>query len=47
MFQGGGFSSEEKRRLEAKITQLEEEIDEEQSNLEISLDKQRKAQLQV
>ncbi|GMT07362.1 hypothetical protein PENTCL1PPCAC_29536, partial [Pristionchus entomophagus] len=44
---GGGFSSEEKRRLEAKITQLEEEIDEEQSNLEISLDKQRKAQLQV
>ncbi|GMR60861.1 hypothetical protein PMAYCL1PPCAC_31056 [Pristionchus mayeri] len=44
---GGGFSSEEKRRLETKITQLEEEIDEEQSNLEISLDKQRKAQLQV
>ncbi|GMT36237.1 hypothetical protein PFISCL1PPCAC_27534, partial [Pristionchus fissidentatus] len=44
---GGGFSSEEKRRLEAKIAQLEEEIDEEQGNLELSLDKQRKAQLQV
>ena len=45
--QSGGLSLDEKRKLEAKITQLEEELDDEQGNYEISLDKQRKAQLQV
>ncbi|CAI5456207.1 unnamed protein product [Caenorhabditis angaria] len=44
---GGGVSSEEKRRLEAKIAQLEEELEEEQSNCEVAIDKQRKAQLQL
>ncbi|CAB3399757.1 unnamed protein product [Caenorhabditis bovis] len=44
---GGGISTEEKRRLEAKIAQLEEELEEEQSNCEIAIDKQRKAQLQL
>ena len=45
--QGGGISSEEKRRLEAKIAQLEEELEEEQSNSEVAMDKMRKAQMQV
>lgn len=44
---GGGISSEEKRRLEAKIAQLEEELEEEQSNCELAIDKQRKAQVQL
>ncbi|MFH4974130.1 hypothetical protein AB6A40_000839 [Gnathostoma spinigerum] len=44
---GGGISSDEKRRLEAKIVALEEEIEEEQSSSELALDKLRKAQLQV
>ncbi|CAD6193083.1 unnamed protein product [Caenorhabditis auriculariae] len=44
---GGSISSDEKRRLEAKIAQLEEELEEEQSNSEIAIDKQRKAQLQL
>ncbi|ULT80563.1 hypothetical protein L3Y34_010855 [Caenorhabditis briggsae] len=44
---GGGISSEEKRRLEAKISQLEEELEEEQSNCELAIDKQRKAQVQL
>uniref|UniRef100_A0A915C4B4 Myosin heavy chain n=1 Tax=Parascaris univalens TaxID=6257 RepID=A0A915C4B4_PARUN len=44
---GGGMNAEEKRRLESKIAALEEEIEEEQSNTELALDKQRKAQLQV
>uniref|UniRef100_A0A914UV07 Myosin tail domain-containing protein n=1 Tax=Plectus sambesii TaxID=2011161 RepID=A0A914UV07_9BILA len=43
----GVLSSEERRRLEARIAQLEEELEEEQSNMEVALDKQRKAQLQV
>lgn len=38
---------DEKRRLEARIQQLEEELEEEQSNSEILMDKARKAQGQV
>ncbi|EPB80897.1 myosin head [Ancylostoma ceylanicum] len=44
---GGSFSSEEKRRLEQKLAQLEEELEEEQNNAEIAIDKQRKAQQQL
>uniref|UniRef100_A0A8R1I4E6 Uncharacterized protein n=1 Tax=Caenorhabditis japonica TaxID=281687 RepID=A0A8R1I4E6_CAEJA len=44
---GGGISTEEKRRLEAKIGQLEEELEEEQNNCEVAIDKQRKAQVQL
>lgn len=38
---------EDKRRLELRIAQLEEELEEEQSNLEIFADKARKNGLQV
>lgn len=38
---------EEKRRLEARIAQLEEEVDEEQGNAEIANDRARKSALQV
>ena len=38
---------DEKRRLEARITALEEELEEEQSNSEILMDKARKAQLAI
>lgn len=38
---------DEKRRLEGRIQQLEEELEEEQSNTEILMDKARKAQSQV
>ncbi|KAL6109418.1 uncharacterized protein ACO6RY_12550 [Pungitius sinensis] len=38
---------EEKRRLEARVTQLEEELEEEQSNSELLADRQRKSTLQV
>lgn len=38
---------DEKRRLEARIATLEEELEEEQSNNEIFADKARKAQLTV
>uniref|UniRef100_A0A3Q4G4C6 Myosin, heavy chain 10, non-muscle n=1 Tax=Neolamprologus brichardi TaxID=32507 RepID=A0A3Q4G4C6_NEOBR len=38
---------EEKRRLEARITQLEEELEEEQGNMELLNDRFRKANLQV
>ncbi|CAJ0583352.1 unnamed protein product, partial [Mesorhabditis spiculigera] len=44
---GGSITSDEKRRLEAKIQQLEHDIDEEQSSSEIAMDKMRRAQLQV
>lgn len=44
---GGGLNIEERRRLEAKIAALEEEVEEEQSMAELALDKQKKAQLQV
>ncbi|PIO77322.1 myosin head [Teladorsagia circumcincta] len=44
---GGTFSSEEKRRMEQKLAQLEEELEEEQNNAEIAIDKQRKAQQQI
>ncbi len=38
---------EEKRRFEARITQLEEELEEEQSNAELIAERQRKSTLQV
>ncbi len=38
---------EEKRRLEARISQLEEEFEEEQSNAELLAERQRKNTLQV
>lgn len=38
---------DDKRRLEARIAQLEEELDEEQGNSEIMADRARKSQLQV
>ena len=39
--------SDEKRRLEARIAQLEEDLDEEQGNIEILNDRIRKSVLQV
>ncbi|XP_027142912.1 myosin heavy chain, embryonic smooth muscle isoform [Larimichthys crocea] len=38
---------EEKRRLEARVSQLEEELEEEQSNSELIAERQRKTALQV
>lgn len=38
---------DEKRRLEARIATLEEELEEEQSNNEILVDRARKAQMSV
>lgn len=38
---------DEKRRLEARIASLEEELEEEQSNSEMLMDKARKAQLTI
>ena len=38
---------EEKRRLEARIAQLEEELEEEQGNTELVTDRLKKANLQV
>ena len=38
---------EEKRRLEARIVQLEEEVEEEQSSAEITNERARKMALQV
>lgn len=38
---------EEKRRLEGRIAQLEEELEEEQSNTELVNDRLKKANLQV
>ena len=43
----GDMSAEEKRRFEVKIASLEEELEEVQSNCEVALDKQTKAQSQV
>lgn len=39
--------ADEKRRLEAKISHLEEELEEEQSNMEIINDRLRKSTQQV
>ncbi len=39
--------SEEKRRLEARVSQLEEELEEEQNNSELIGERQRKSALQV
>jgi myosin protein heavy chain len=38
---------DEKRRLEARIATLEEELEEEQSNSEILMDRSRKAQMSI
>lgn len=38
---------DEKRRLEARIAQLEEELEEEQSNMELLNDRFRKTAIQV
>jgi cell division septum initiation protein DivIVA len=42
-----GTLLEEKRRLEARIAQLEEELDEEQNNAELNADRARKTAAQV
>jgi myosin heavy chain 9/10/11/14 len=42
-----GTLLEEKRRLEARIAQLEEELDEEQNNAELNADRARKSAAQV
>lgn len=42
-----GFTNEDRRRLEARVAQLEEELEEEQTSAELTLDRHRKAQLQV
>uniref|UniRef100_A0AAZ3SCS1 Myosin, heavy chain 11b, smooth muscle n=1 Tax=Oncorhynchus tshawytscha TaxID=74940 RepID=A0AAZ3SCS1_ONCTS len=44
---GKSMMSDEKRRLEAKISQLEEELEEEQANMENLHDRLRKTQQQV
>lgn len=46
-FRRSNLMIDEKRRLEARITSLEEELEEEQSNSEILMDKARKAQLAI
>lgn len=38
---------DEKRRLEARISALEEELEEEQSNSEILMDRTKKGQIQI
>lgn len=43
----GSLLVDEKRRLEARIATLEEELEEEQSNNELLVDRARKAQLSV
>lgn len=43
----GALALEEKRRLEARIAQLEEELEEEQGNTELINDRLKKANLQV
>jgi chromosome segregation ATPase len=43
----GTLMADEKRRLEARIQALEEELEEEQGNLEASTDRNRKAQLAI
>lgn len=44
---GRNTLQDEKRRLEARIAQLEEELEEEQGNMEAMSDRVRKATLQV
>ncbi|WP_459741145.1 hypothetical protein, partial [Pseudomonas aeruginosa] len=43
----GALALEEKRRLEARIAQLEEELEEEQGNTELINDRLKKANLQI
>lgn len=42
-----GLLAEERRRLELQIARLQEELDEESNNMELTNDKLRKAQQQV
>uniref|UniRef100_A0AC35U3J5 Myosin motor domain-containing protein n=1 Tax=Rhabditophanes sp. KR3021 TaxID=114890 RepID=A0AC35U3J5_9BILA len=44
---GAALSPEDKRRYDSKISQLEDELEEEQSNVELVQDKLRKAQMQL
>ena len=44
---GSNLLADEKRRLEARISALEDELEEEQSNSEILMDRARKGQLQL
>lgn len=44
---GGSLSTDDRRLLESKIAQLEEELEEEQGNAELAQDKRRKAEQQV
>ncbi|TMS36883.1 hypothetical protein L596_003949 [Steinernema carpocapsae] len=44
---GGQLNAEEKRRLESKISKLEEDLDEELSNSEVLQDKMKKTQAQL
>lgn len=41
------LNSEERRRLEARISELEEELEEEQNTLELLNDRMKKIQMQV
>lgn len=43
----GLMSSEDRKRLETKIYELEELLEEEQNNIELANDKLKKAQIQV
>lgn len=47
VLQTGTLLIDEKRRLEARIATLEEELEEEQSNNEVLVDRTRKAQMSV
>lgn len=47
LFSPRALALEEKRRLEARIAQLEEELEEEQGNTELVNDRLKKANLQV
>ncbi|VDM60142.1 unnamed protein product [Angiostrongylus costaricensis] len=44
---GGAISTEDKRRLEQKVAQLEEELEAEQNSTDMAIDKHRKAQQQL
>lgn len=46
-FSVSSLSSDERRRLEARIAQLEEELEEEHLNVELVSDRLKKATLQV
>ena len=43
----GSLLSDEKRRLDARIAQLEEELEEEQTNSEVLMERAKKAQMSI